>query len=104
MDDVTPENLVPGFVCRLNEFRTDICAQLREPMLFEGQPVTCALLAELGPLVAKAMNEQGVLSPASLFEQVEAARAQRILDAFGAAMHRVTEELEAAAPPPARSL
>ena len=63
---VTRENLVPDFVSRLNEFRSSICAQLREPMLFQGQPVTCSLLAELGPLVAKAMNTQGVLAPASI--------------------------------------
>ena len=47
------------------------CTQLLEFMHPQGQPAACSLLAELGPLVAKAMDTQGAVAQVSIFGQVE---------------------------------
>ena len=69
---VSAATLTEGFKAKLGEFRATVAEQLREPMCFNGKPTTCALLADLVPTIAKALNDpdQEMLVPQTLFAQV----------------------------------
>ena len=71
-DVVSAATLTEGFKAQLGRFRAAVAEQLREPMRFNGAPLTCALLADLVPTIADALNDpkQGMLVPQSLFAQV----------------------------------
>jgi hypothetical protein len=90
---VSAATLSEGFKAELDSFRAAAVKQLRTPTLFQGTPLTCALLANLAPTIAMAMNEQGTVCPQSLFAQLAEKEAARVQKTFADQLRDLVQKL-----------
>eukprot|EP00937_MAST-01D_sp_MAST-1D-sp2_P003750 g3750.t1 len=94
-DDVYKAGWLPSepFRQRLEQLRAVIGQQLAKgPTTLGGKSLTCEDLADLMPAVLAAMNDDSMLTPHGLFEEVAARKADRAIAEYKVALHALQDE------------